>query len=168
VTATVAVTYDRLGNIRSRSDVGTYYYGIETGGTGGTGSATDPNCALGYNRPHAVRAVAGAKNAAYCYDANGDMTSGDGRTVTWSAFGMPTHIARGLRSIEIAYGPERALQLICAPSARPRRHQRDRRDDDALRRRRGVRSGDERRLGPDHAARLHRRRGDRHRCAGDA
>jgi len=36
------------------------------------------------------------------------MVSGAGRTVTWSAFGMPVKIEQGLRAIEIAYGPDRA------------------------------------------------------------
>jgi hypothetical protein len=51
--------------------------------------------ASGTTGPHAVKAIAGAKTAAYCYDLNGDLTSGDGRTVVWSAFGMPTNITKG-------------------------------------------------------------------------
>ncbi|MEZ5901356.1 MAG: hypothetical protein R3D51_17900 [Hyphomicrobiaceae bacterium] len=35
------------------------------------------------------------------------MVAGDGRTITWSAFGMPTHIEKGTNSIDLAYGPGR-------------------------------------------------------------
>ena len=89
----VTVAYDSLGNITSKSDVGTYTYGgVSCGGPG----------------PHAVTAVAGTKTASYCYDLNGAMISGDGRAITWSAFGMPTRIEQGLRAIDITYGPDRA------------------------------------------------------------
>jgi len=93
---TVDVTYDRLGNITSKSDVGAY------------STAATSICAVNAPRPHAVTAVSGTKNTTYCYDANGDLTSGDGRMVTYSAFGMPVAITQTLRSIEIAYGPDRA------------------------------------------------------------
>ncbi|CAA2142181.1 FG-GAP-like repeat-containing protein [Hyphomicrobium sp. ghe19] len=93
-TNTVDVAYDSLGNITSKSDVGLYTYGTGTS-CGGPG-------------PHAVTAVAGTKNTNYCYDPNGSMTSGDGRTITWSGFGMPTRVVQGLRAIDIAYGPDRA------------------------------------------------------------
>ncbi len=73
--------------------VGNYTYGS----TDGCGTAG----------PYAVKAVAGTKVASYCYDLNGNMTSGDGRTITWSAFGMPTEITKGLRSIALTYGPDR-------------------------------------------------------------
>ncbi len=89
----ITVSYDVRGNITARSDVGAYTYGS----TDGCGTAG----------PYAVKAVAGTKVASYCYDLNGDMTSGDGRTITWSAFGMPTEITKGLRSIALTYGPDR-------------------------------------------------------------
>ncbi len=90
----VAVAAIAGGNITARSDVGTYTYNItDSCGTAG---------------PHAVKAIAGAKNATYCYDLNGDMVSGDGRTITWSAFGKPTEIVRGVRTIQLAYGPDRS------------------------------------------------------------
>ncbi|CAA2142196.1 FG-GAP-like repeat-containing protein [Hyphomicrobium sp. ghe19] len=90
----VDVAYDSLGNITSKSDIGAYTYGTGTS-CGGPG-------------PHAVTAVAGTKNTNYCYDPNGSMTSGDGRTITWSGFGMPTRVVQGLRAIDITYGPDRA------------------------------------------------------------
>ena len=37
------------------------------------------------------------------------MSSGDGRTITWSAFNKPTAIVRGTDSTALGYGPERQL-----------------------------------------------------------
>ncbi len=73
--ATVTWAYDDIGNIKSRSDVGTYAY----------------NPSGGYSlRPHAVIGVTGSVNGvtnpAYGYDANGSMESGANRTVTWTGF----------------------------------------------------------------------------------
>ncbi len=73
---TQSLTYDVLGNITHKSDVGAYTYGGGVNGTVG---------------PHAV-VQAGSK--AYSYDANGNMTGGDGRTIIWSSFNKPTHITR--------------------------------------------------------------------------
>jgi RHS repeat-associated protein len=92
--STMTVAYDSTGNITARSDVGTYTYGTVDG--------------CGAAGPHAVKAVAGTKNASYCYDLNGDMTAGDGRTITWSSFGMPVAITKGLRQVDLTYGPDRA------------------------------------------------------------
>lgn len=98
VTSSVTVAYNALGNITAKSDVGTYTYG----------SGFTMADACGGAGPRAVKAVAGVKAASYCYDLNGAMVSGAGRTVTWSAFGMPVKIEQGLRAIEIVYGPDRA------------------------------------------------------------
>lgn len=61
--ATVSIAYNQLGNITSKSDVGTYTYG-------GAG-------------PHAVTS-AGAQS--YQYDVNGNMVTGGGRTIEWTSF----------------------------------------------------------------------------------
>ncbi len=68
--------------------------------------------------PHAVTSIGGGttaaggtigtKNATYCYDANGSMTVGDGRTVSYTAFDKPAQINRGTTSVRFAYGPDRA------------------------------------------------------------
>ncbi|WP_137391668.1 FG-GAP-like repeat-containing protein [Rhodoligotrophos defluvii] len=95
---TVSVTYNALGNITSKSDVGTYTYAQLHGGC--TGGA-QPG-------PHAVTQVSGIKNATYCYDANGNMTSGDGKLVSYTAFDMASLISKGGKSVAITYGPDRA------------------------------------------------------------
>ncbi len=81
---TQSLTYNGLGNITDKSDVGGYSYGT---------------------RPHAVTQ---AGSNSYSYDANGNMTSGDGRTIQWSSFNKPTQIIRNGRSATFSYGPDRA------------------------------------------------------------
>jgi RHS repeat-associated protein len=82
--------YDALGNITYKSDVGAYTYG--TGIANGAG----------------IHAVVGAGNKSYQYDANGNMTSGDGRTVAWSSFNKPTLITKGTSSAAFSYDASRA------------------------------------------------------------
>jgi len=77
-----AVTYDPIGNITSKSDVGTYSYN-----------------APGSTRPHAVASIMGAVNGmvnpTYGYDNNGNMLSGAGRAVNYTAFNMIASINNG-------------------------------------------------------------------------
>jgi YD repeat-containing protein len=75
----VEVDYDDdgLGNIDSKSDVGTYTYGQL-----GAGCTVTPG-------KHAVSGISGEKNASYCYDQNGNMTSGDGRTIAYTPYDLP-------------------------------------------------------------------------------
>jgi hypothetical protein len=90
------VGYDVLGDITSKSDVGgTYSYGqLEVGCTVNPGK-------------HAVTRITG-KNATYCYDQNGNMTSGDGRTIAYTPYDLPSTITRGTSTtVTFAYGPER-------------------------------------------------------------
>ncbi len=98
---TATFSYDAKGNILTKTGVGSYTYG-----------AVGASCAAGsIAGPHAVTSIAGGnigtKNATYCYDANGNMTSGDGRTVTYTAFDKPEQINRGTTSVRFAYGPDR-------------------------------------------------------------
>jgi hypothetical protein len=57
------VAYNALGNITSKTGVGTYSY-----------HAT---------KKHAV--VSTSSGGSYAYDANGNMTSRDGSTISWSS-----------------------------------------------------------------------------------
>ncbi|MDD4617067.1 MAG: hypothetical protein PHW76_08165, partial [Alphaproteobacteria bacterium] len=83
---TKTVAYDDIGNIISKSDVGTYAYPT-------AGSA----------RPHAVQSIAGALNTSYTYDANGNTLAGNGKTYTYTAANMPKTIASGATAIAYAY-----------------------------------------------------------------
>jgi RHS repeat-associated protein len=96
---TVTVGYDTLGlgNIVSKSDVGTYTYGQAASGCGGIAGGK-----------HAVTTIAGEKNATYCYDRNGNMLSGDGRTIAYTPYDLPQTITRGFSTVTFSYGPERA------------------------------------------------------------
>ncbi|MEO0442397.1 MAG: FG-GAP-like repeat-containing protein, partial [Pseudomonadota bacterium] len=80
---TQRLNYNALGNITYKSDVGSYLYN---------------------GKPHAVT-KAGSKH--YSYDANGNMTGGDGRTIQWSSFNKPTRITQNGRSATFSYGPSR-------------------------------------------------------------
>jgi len=83
-----AATYDALGNITSKYNVGTYSY---------TGAG-----------PHAVSSTSGTLNASFTYDANGNMETGNGRTITWSSFNKPTQITANGNTVSFNYGPDRA------------------------------------------------------------
>ena len=101
-TQTVTVGYDAKGNITSRSDVGSYTYGASNSTCGSV-----PGASL-MAGAHAVTSIAGAKNATYCYDHNGNLVAGDGRTVTWTAYDMVASVSRGAASVSFDYGPDRA------------------------------------------------------------
>ncbi|MGH9438658.1 MAG: hypothetical protein ACRD22_12395, partial [Terriglobia bacterium] len=68
------------------SDRGTYTYG-------GNGAG-----------PHAVTSI--DDGSSYGYDADGEMTNDNGKTLTWSAFGKATQISQGATSVTLAYGPD--------------------------------------------------------------
>lgn len=81
--------YHYNGNIKKKWDVsGEYEY--------------DQSCNAG---PHAVTK---ANGNSYCYDLNGSMVSGAGKTIQWSTFGKPTLLSKGTTSVEFEYGPDRS------------------------------------------------------------
>jgi RHS repeat-associated protein len=85
------LTYQDNGNIQTKSEVGTYTYG-------GTCNGIKAG-------PHAVTQIVGQKNAVYCYDHNGNMLSGDSRTITYTTQDVPKKITKGSNSVEFFYGP---------------------------------------------------------------
>jgi RHS repeat-associated protein len=96
------VAYDSLGDIASKSDVGTYTYP-----TSGSGSV----------RPHAVSSIAGTVNGVvnptFTYDANGNMTAGDGRTVTYTSFNMAASVSEGTTTLGFVYDSEHRRYEQC-------------------------------------------------------
>jgi RHS repeat-associated protein len=83
--------YDLAGNITSKDGVGTYGYAPAPG-----------SLQQGENsHPHAVRQINGGTHATY--DKNGNMTSGFGRTITWTSFNMPNLIQRNGASSRFTY-----------------------------------------------------------------
>jgi RHS repeat-associated protein len=90
-TTTVTVAYDSLGNIRQKSDVGTYLYNT-----------------LNNPRPHAVsETTGGSVSSSYYYDGNGNMTSGGGRTYSWTLDNKPWRIEQGVVWSEFTFDSSR-------------------------------------------------------------
>ena len=83
--------YNVIGNMIYKSDVGTYTY---------------PASGAGSVRPHAVSSVSGTVNATYTYDANGNLLSGAGRTLTYMSFNMPATITGSAATYTYTYNPE--------------------------------------------------------------
>ncbi len=84
--------YTYNGNISSKWNVsGSYQYG-------GTCNGVE----AGHN------AVTQAGGNSYCYDRNGNMLSGAGRSIVWSAFGKPTAFYKGTTEVHFSYGPDRS------------------------------------------------------------
>ncbi len=84
------VGYDALGNITNKTAVGLYSYP-----------------AAGSARPHAVSSISGTVNGVtnptYTYDANGNMTSGAGRTLTLTSFNMARTVVQGSTTVTLGY-----------------------------------------------------------------
>ncbi len=76
--------YDAIGNITSKSDVGTYSYDL--------------------NHPHAVKTAGGRT---YAYDAVGRMKTADNSTFSYTSYSKPKRITDGNDFVEYAYGPDR-------------------------------------------------------------
>lgn len=81
------VTYDALGNITYKNDVGNYTYGAGNAG------------------PHAVTK---AGNDTFTYDAAGNQLTGAGRALTYNAFNKVSRIVKGNHTVRFAYGPDRS------------------------------------------------------------
>jgi RHS repeat-associated protein len=78
-----AFVYDAVGNMLLKSDVGNYSY-------------APPGSPL----PHAVTSVSGgAISSTFTYDANGNQTSGLGRTISYTSYNKPSSITHGARTI---------------------------------------------------------------------
>jgi RHS repeat-associated protein len=82
---TLSVGYDASGNVRSKSDVGTYVYGDA-------------------QRPHAVT---GAGGESFTYDRNGNLSTRNGLAQDWASFNLPTTLRKPGYQSQFAYGPDR-------------------------------------------------------------
>ncbi len=83
----ITVSYDTLGNITSKSDVGTFTYG-QRGAS-----------------PHAVTSITGIKGNTYTYDLLGRRIGAQDQTVAFSAIGMPTKITTANTQTMFTYAP---------------------------------------------------------------
>uniref|UniRef100_UPI00146FA4B0 RHS repeat domain-containing protein n=1 Tax=Chitinimonas koreensis TaxID=356302 RepID=UPI00146FA4B0 len=86
-----AFTYDAIGNLLSKTGVG-------------TGNYVYPAQGATAIRPHAVQSIPGI--GAFTYDDNGNQISGASRTLTWTSFDMPKRITEGSVWSEFTYGPD--------------------------------------------------------------
>jgi RHS repeat-associated protein len=93
------VSYDAIGNIRSKSDVGTYSYP-----------------APGQPFPHAVSEISGSViNTTFSYDSNGNLIGGNGLSYSYASFNKPTQITRGTTTISFDHDPEHQRFKQIAP-----------------------------------------------------
>ncbi|MGI2028346.1 RHS repeat-associated core domain-containing protein [Endozoicomonas acroporae] len=81
--------YDGLGNITAKTGVGNYTYGQNGAGV------------------HAVTHTS-IGDISYQYDANGNMTAGDGRTLEYSTFDKPVRIQKNGHTTEFQYDINRS------------------------------------------------------------
>jgi RHS repeat-associated protein len=89
-TTNLDLTYNAVGNITNKSDVGAYTYP--------TPGATSV-------RPHAVSNAGGTS---YGYDANGNMNSRGGNAIVWNSANLPTSISGSSGAVSVfSYGPDR-------------------------------------------------------------
>ncbi|MBK8972417.1 MAG: RHS repeat-associated core domain-containing protein, partial [Hahellaceae bacterium] len=95
-----SIRYDDLGNILSKSGVGSYAYNE---------IAVPSECGANNSAPgpHALRRITGTKANYFCYDANGNLVKDNSRQLQYSAFNIPTQITKGSTVVKFDYGPER-------------------------------------------------------------
>jgi RHS repeat-associated protein len=100
------LAYDAMGNITNRTDV--------------NGNAT---WTYHSTKKHAV-ATTGSGGASYGYDANGNMTSRAGQTISWSSYNYATGLATATESTVFYYGPDRQYykQIYTGPSGTETTH----------------------------------------------
>jgi RHS repeat-associated protein len=92
-------SYSAIGNLTSKTDVGTYSYP-----------------ASGQALPHAVSSISGSLiNTTFTYDAKGNMTAGNGLTVAYASYNKPTTITRGTNSLFFSHDPEHQRYQQIAP-----------------------------------------------------
>jgi RHS repeat-associated protein len=104
---TKILTYDAVGDILSKSDVGNYTYP-----TGGQGVV----------QPHAVLSTSGgALTTTFSYDANGNRTSthdANGNQtsgINWTSFNKPESISQGTQTISFLHGPDHQRFMQTTP-----------------------------------------------------
>jgi RHS repeat-associated protein len=87
-------SYNALGNLTHKEGA-TYGYGTQSSG-----------CAAGaLTKPHALVNGGGV---GYCYDQNGNMVSGGGRTIAWNAENLPSSVTSGGVTESYTYNPDSA------------------------------------------------------------
>jgi len=83
--------YDIRGNITYKSDTGDYNYNNATA-----------------KQPHTPQSITGITNRTYQYDNNGNMTSNDNKSITWTSFNKPKSFKTNTDTTTFNYAPNRA------------------------------------------------------------
>ncbi len=96
VSSSVSYAYDAVGNITSKGDFGS---GFAYGDISRTTDNAGPNAVISVNKNT-------GGTATYQYDLNGNMTSGDGKTLTYNAFNKPLTITKGSITSTFSYGAD--------------------------------------------------------------
>ncbi|MES2664422.1 MAG: RHS repeat-associated core domain-containing protein, partial [Pseudomonadota bacterium] len=97
---TVKLTYNALGNIITKSDVGNYSYGVAQN----TSTQVRTDC---FGGPHAAIKIA---DKPFCYDANGNLTQDDQRTLQFNSENLSTSIRHtNGNASQLIYGPGKEL-----------------------------------------------------------
>jgi len=94
----VSYTYSASGNIRTKSDTGTYTY-----------SPT---------RPSAVVSITGATPKSFQYDTRGNMVSDGSRALEYNTFNKPTKITSCHGTTQFTYTPDQTLLTKIEPNSR--------------------------------------------------
>ncbi len=94
---TITYNYDAVGNFSNKSDYGSNYLYGNPGKTAG-----------GNAGPNAVRQLfkVGVGTVTFAYDNNGNMTSGDGKAITYNEFNKPLTIQKGSVTSSFSYGAD--------------------------------------------------------------
>jgi RHS repeat-associated protein len=100
------VSYDSLGDILTKSDVGTYSY--PTAGSARPHAVSSISTTTGCTlvAPEAPCVVNGQTTANYTYDPNGNMLTGPGRAIAYTASNMTEKVTQGTTSYTLTYDPE--------------------------------------------------------------
>src|SRR5262249_34897504 len=91
-------TYNAIGNLTWKSDVGNYSYPL-----------------AGAALPHAVSAVAGAITSSFSYDLNGNQVGGLGRNISYFSFDKPREITQASGTMAFQYDADHARYWKAAP-----------------------------------------------------
>ena len=115
VTGPVAKTvcYDAagLGNITYKSDI---VAGGATGSCPSSGNGVYSYPGAGAPLPHAVSNIAGL--GGFTYDADGNMKTGNGRTITWTSFNKPLTMSYGGNTYYFYYDADHNLIFKTGPN----------------------------------------------------
>jgi RHS repeat-associated protein len=110
-TVAKSYAYDATGNFTSKSDVGSgaansYHY--------------DETACGNLAGPHALTridgTVNGVTNPSFCYDANGNLTTGAARTVAYTSFNLPVSITQGTTVLSWTYDCDHARTTETGPN----------------------------------------------------